>query len=48
MWPTRLEAEGGGVGEGWGFEDTNRRRVQAAQELGILGNKGVSFSSDDM
>lgn len=35
----RLEAQGasGGRGEAWGFVDTNWRRLQAAEELGILG-----------
>lgn len=30
-------SRGGGGGEGWRFEDPKRCRIQAAQELGILG-----------
>ncbi len=33
----RLETQPSGGGEGWRFEDPNRCRLQAAQELGILG-----------
>lgn len=42
----RREAHGGGR-ETQRFEDPNRSRIQAAQELGILGNKTVLSQSGD-
>lgn len=40
----RLEAQSGGSGgKVWRFEDPNRRRLQAAQELCILGKKNYTI-----